>query len=89
MGITERATKRELERLPAELAESGLAASALVMARLVDDEDSSTTSRSMCQGRLAEALRELRELAPQDEEADSLDELSARRSARLARGSGT
>lgn len=83
----EAAVERDLKRLPEELAESALAASALAMAREIDRSSNSATSKSMCQARLQDSLRELRELAPPAEEADQLDDLSARRKARLAGGS--
>lgn len=85
----EAAVERDLKRLPQELAESALAASALAMAREIDCYENSATSKSMCQGRLQDALRELRELAPPTEEVDQLDDLSARRAARLAGGPKT
>jgi hypothetical protein len=88
LGLVEKATVREIKQLPDDLAESGLAASAITMARLVDDNASSTTSRTMAQNRLAEALRELRSLAPPKQEANPVDDLAARRAARVAGSAG-
>lgn len=64
-----------------ELAKSGLAASALALAREMDD-DNSATSKSMCARALLDTLDRLRQLAPAKEEKDGVDELSARRAAR-------
>ena len=77
------AVERDLARLPAVLAGSALAASALAMAREIDDPGNSATSKSMCQARLADALKELRALAPPEESHDRIDgiadELAQRR----------
>lgn len=87
MGPVERATKRDLEKLPEELAESSLGASALALARELDS-GSSATSKSMCAKAHLEIMDRLRELAPPEETRDELDEISARRAARIAaRGS--
>jgi protein-tyrosine-phosphatase len=77
----------ELSRLPADLQRGALAESARAMAMEIDSAGNSATSKSMCQARLQDAMRELRDLAPADEEADQLDELSARRARRIAGGS--
>ena len=71
------------------LAKSALAASALALARLLDDGSNSATSRAMCARALTETLDRLFERAPDEQEADKLDDLSARRAARLAGGSKT
>lgn len=78
---------RDIERIrkrdPA-LADSALAASAVAMAREIEHPFNSATSKSMCQARLADALRELRELAPPVESKDGLDEVAERRAKRRA-----
>lgn len=66
------------------LAQSALAASALVLARALDDKRNSATSKSMCAKALIDTLDRLRELAPPAKEADRLDDLSDRRAKRLA-----
>ena len=68
------------------LADSGLAASALVLAGLLDDPGNSATSKSMCARSLLETMNRLRELAALalDGEEDRLDELGSRRAARIA-----
>jgi hypothetical protein len=76
------AVKRDLERLPTELAESGLAATALALA---DRLDSSSGSPSECAKALTDVLMKLRDLAPPEQERTRLDELKSRRVARLAR----
>lgn len=79
--------ERDLEALrrrdPA-LADSGLAATALVLAREIDNPYNSATSKSMNATALARILELLRELAPEEEKSDRLDELSQRRDKRLA-----
>lgn len=72
----------ELERRDRGLATGSLAALALSLAAMVDDEGNSATSRSMCAARLAEVLREIRELAPAVERGDILDEIGTRRAKR-------
>jgi hypothetical protein len=76
--------ERDLAALPAELAVSGLASSALEMARQLDG-DGQPAAKAACARALARALGELRAIDPQ-EGRDSFDDLSARRAARRARG---
>lgn len=87
LGHMEQAVTDELVRvrkLDKDLASGPLAASALAMARTVDDLANSATSRSMCNRELRECLAELRELMPESREADGVDHLAARRAKRLA-----
>lgn len=80
------AVRRDLQALSRRdelLASSALAASALALAGEMD-ADNSATSKSMCARALQDVLDRLRELAPPVEEGDDLDDLSARRAARLA-----
>ena len=74
---------RAMFELAPELASSGLAAAALSLARSVDDPDS-TTSKAACARAMTEALKELRSLLPDKPEGDGLDDLAAKRAARLA-----
>lgn len=67
-----------------QLANSTLAASALALARELDAPRNSATSKSMCSKELREIMDRLRELAPVDKESDVVDELRARRKARVA-----
>lgn len=79
------AVKRDLvalRDLAPELADSALAASALVLAAELDAPGNSATSKSMCARALRENLDRLRELAPPVVEEDGVDQLSARRAAR-------
>jgi hypothetical protein len=76
------AVTRELEGFPVELAESALAATALAMAELIDDPRPSATSKSMCAGKLIDALKVLRELKPADAKRDAIDDLTKRRAKR-------
>lgn len=75
------------ERDP-DLAVSGLAATALTLATRMDSPLTSSTAVSMLAGQLRDTLDRLRELAPTAEEGDDLDDLAARRSARLAGSAG-
>jgi hypothetical protein len=75
------AVRRDLAGLPRELAESGLAATALAMAQRLD---AGGGSPSECAKALTDVLLKLRELAPPKQERTRLDDLSARRAARLA-----
>lgn len=72
----------KIRRRSEELADSALAATALAMAAEID-ADNSATSKSMCAARLTETMDRLRELAPAEQEGDYLDDLAARRTARL------
>ncbi len=65
-----------------ELAGSALAATALELGRMIDDPENSATSKANCAGKLLELMRELRSLAPEEQEDDRLDDLSARRDER-------
>lgn len=85
VGTVVEAVGRDLAALGDDaLAESALAAAALALARELDDPSNSATSKSMCARALLDTLNRLRELAPEDEEEDGVDELRARRAARLA-----
>lgn len=77
---------RELAKRDAKLARSGLAASALALAREMDNSSNSATSRAMCARALLDTLDRLWALAPAEQEKDRLDDLSARRAARIAGG---
>ena len=84
-GACELAVRRDLAKLPKDLAESALAVSALAMAAGIDDRENSLTSRTMAQGRLQDAMAALRALAPPKQEAaDGLDDIAAQRAKRLA-----
>lgn len=88
-GPVEAGVARELAPLPEELRESGLAATALAMAREIDDPSNSATSKSMCGRTLANALETLRGLAPPKQEVDKVHALAASRAERRGRGSRT
>lgn len=79
------AVERDIAKLPDDLAESALAASAVAMALEIEHPYNSATSKSMCQARLVEALKELRALAPPAEEADAVNDIESQRAKRLAR----
>lgn len=79
--------ERELkEELPARLAKSAIAATALAMAREIDAPANSATSKSLCAARLVEAMDRLHALAAEERQAGSrLDEIAKRREERLGR----
>jgi len=83
------AVGRDLEKIakadPA-LADSGLAATAKVLARELDHPFNSATSKSMCAKALADALGQLRDLTPVQVEGDKLDALTDSRAERLGGG---
>jgi hypothetical protein len=78
------------------LAKSTLAATALELALQLDAPTGcshalgvagvSPTAKAMCAGQLRETMDRLRELAPAATDKDGLDDLSARRARRRARG---
>lgn len=75
---------KQIERVDEDLANSALAASARILARELDNPENSVTSKLTCARELRETLGRLRELVPDDQEADKLDELSRRRAKRIA-----
>jgi hypothetical protein len=82
MVMVEAAVERDLEALGSRAAESGLAATALALAREMDSPKNGGTSKSMIAKALNETMAELRALAPPKQEADGLDDLTKRREAR-------
>jgi hypothetical protein len=70
------ATERELQKLPQELQDSAIAASALALARELDSPNSAT-SKSMCARAHLEIMDRLRELAPPEETSDAVDDIVA------------
>ena len=81
MSVVE-AVERDLKGLGPKAADTSLAATALALARELDEPGNSATSKSMCAKSMVEVLRELRALMPAKQEADQLDDLTARREAR-------
>lgn len=82
------ATEKELAALARrnpELAGSALAASAVALAYEIQNPYNSATSKSMCARELRETMAKLRELAPEAEQEDGIDELGDRREARRRR----
>ena len=80
---TVQGVEADLKALPSHLARSGLAAAALALAREMDASETSATAVAACSRSLVQVQRELRALAPAVEEVDALDELKARREARV------
>ena len=79
---TVQGVEADLAELTSPMARSALAASALALARSIDDSATSPTARAACARALVVTRRELRRLVPPREEVDELDELTARRQAR-------
>jgi hypothetical protein len=88
-GSVQAAVLSELEAMPENLRQSALAATALAMARELDDPENSATSKSMCAGKLIDATEKLRALVPDETEQTRLDEIAQRREQRLARQSAS
>lgn len=87
MSVVE-AVERDLAKialLDPELAVSTEAATALALAAEMD-AGNSATSKSMCAGELAKQMALLRLRTPDVVRGDGVDELNARRAARLAGG---
>jgi hypothetical protein len=82
------AVTRDLSKLGGDAKDSALAASALALAAELDDSENSATSKSMCARALLDTLDRLRELAPPKREADSIDEIGARRAERRRSAGG-
>lgn len=82
------AVRRDLEEIAKRapnVASSALAMSALALAAELDAAGNSATSKSMCAKTLLETLDRLRELAPAARGVSPLDEIRARRDAKLGR----
>lgn len=82
VAAVERDVKAFAELLPG-IDESAEAATALALAAELDDRNSAT-SKSMCARALAELMLQMRSRLPEERVGDSLDDLAARRAARLA-----
>lgn len=81
-----RAELRDLAKRDPVLAASSLAATALALARELDNREHSLTSRTNSARAMLDIFNRLRELAPEAEEKTALDELAERRAERLAGG---
>lgn len=77
----------EIRECDEKLADSSIAATALVMADQLDDPGTSATSKSMCAKALREAMDRLRDLTPPKPAGDSIDDLAKQREQRRARAS--
>ena len=80
------AVDADLERFAALAPEVAVSAEAAVARSLAQemDSDSSATSKSMCAGKLLEALEILRSRLPEKVEVSAVDDIAARRAKRLA-----
>ena len=81
-GEVAQAVERDLAGYPADIATSGLAHTALALARELDDPSNSATAKSMCARSLLDMTDRMRSLLPATMEADALDDLARRREAR-------
>ena len=72
----------EIRKRDPALADSTLAATALVLAQELDDFDNSATSKSMIAKELRESMDRLRELAPKQKAKDQIDRVAEQRAKR-------
>jgi hypothetical protein len=87
MSVVE-AVQRDIEKLGPEVAETGLAATALVLARRLDDPRTSSTSVSMCSKSLIDTMEKLHAAAPPKEVRDGITDIAAARAERRRRAAG-
>lgn len=71
-----------------ELQRSALAATALALAKQLDDSETSATSKSMCAKVLVETLDRMRAASGARRDPDRIDELGERRQTRRKAASG-
>lgn len=83
------AVERDLEGLPAEFRDGGLAAGLLALAAGVENERVSLAQKTMAQKEIREGLDRLRELAPPAQREDAVDELRKRRDRRRSKAAGS
>jgi hypothetical protein len=76
---------RAIAKRDPDLAESGMAQVALTLARGLDNDKNSLTSKAMATGQLRETLALLRELAPDEKKEDTVDQIGAKREQRRKR----
>lgn len=84
-GRLVRAVRKDLDKLPEPMREGGIAATALMLARQLDDYGGDMSARDVA-GHARElriALETLREQAPGDVKGDSTDEVRERRERRM------
>jgi hypothetical protein len=81
-GPMEAAVRRDLDRWGPKVADTALAASALDLARRLDVGDVRPTAASLLHAQLRATVLELTELAPDEAEADDIDELQRKRNER-------
>lgn len=76
--------ERDLEKLGGDLKDSAMAASALALAREMDDPTNSATSKSMCARSLLDVMDRLGQLAPPRKDVDGITDLNSERKRRRA-----
>lgn len=87
LGAVAEGVNAELVKLRAEETSPGLAELATSLAQAVDESEA-PTSRAVVARELRAVMADLRKLAPVGEEGDAVDELTQRRTKRLARDTG-
>lgn len=88
VGDVEAAVRRDLAEIrdvDERVAESGLAFTAIELARQLDDTTNSATAKAGCAKALHSILDRLRDLAPAREEDDEVDDLKAKTERKLGR----
>lgn len=78
----------EIRRLDPKLADGVYAAMALALADEIDADRNKAMSTAACSTELRQTMNTLRELIPEDDEKDAVDELRNRREQRRAGGAG-
>lgn len=74
-----------LAKRDSDVSKTALAATALALAYEIEHPYNSATSKAMCARSLLDTLERLRESVPEKQEANKLDDLSAKRTARRKR----
>lgn len=82
----EKATRDELATMPADIRGLAIAATAIELARGLDDPENSLTSKSAAAKAHMEIMGQLRSLAPQKRRGDSIDGLKDKRAKRRSAG---
>ena len=76
------ALTKDLQAMGPRASGTTLAETALALARSLDDDGNSATSKSMCAKSMIDVLCELRQLAPPRQEADNVTNINSERDKR-------
>lgn len=78
----EQSLEQELQKYPEAVRNGPLAATAMVLARKMDDPDNSATSVSMCANAMLSIMTKLADAKPAEQQTDSLAKLLSKRQSR-------